>query len=110
VENKIGKEEWRNHFMKLLDGAEEEFGTEVTEIGEEEKTEETIEEEEIKKAMKKIKMKKAAGIDGIPMEAWRFAGRVVDGFSEINKRHLEERNIAKGLEEKRSSTALQKRG
>jgi len=31
-----------------------------------------IEEEEIK-ALKKMKMKEAAGIDGIPMEAWRYA-------------------------------------
>jgi len=54
--------------MRLLDEAEEEFGTEVAEI-EEEKTEETIEEEKIKRAMKKIKMKNAAGIDGIPIEA-----------------------------------------
>jgi len=83
VENKIGKEEWRKHFMKLLDGAEEEWVTEAIEKGKEEyteetveeKTEETIEEEEITRAMKKMKMKKAAGIDGIPMEAWRFAGK-----------------------------------
>jgi len=62
--------------------------------------EETIEEEEIKRAIRKMKMKKAAGIDGIPMEAWRYAWRCgkrsVDGFGRINKRHLEERNIVKG--------------
>jgi len=75
VENKIGKEEWRNYFMRLLDGVEVEAATEGTVAEENEKVEEGIEEEEIKKALKKMKMKKAAGIDGIPMEAWRYAGK-----------------------------------
>lgn len=44
---------------------------------EQEKQEEEIEEEEIKKAVKKMKMKKAAGIDGIPMEAWKYAGEII---------------------------------
>jgi len=35
--------------------------------------EEKIEETEIRCAIKKIKLKKAADIDGIPMEAWKFA-------------------------------------
>jgi len=72
--------------MRLLDETEEEWVTEVIEKEEEEEkeytvetaeevTEDTIEEEEIKRAMKKMKMKKAARIDGIPMEAWRFAGK-----------------------------------
>lgn len=30
---------------------------------------------EIRNAVKKIKLKKAAGIDGIPMEAWKFTGK-----------------------------------
>jgi len=75
VENRIGKEEWRNYFMRQLDGAEVEATMEATGMEEEEKIEEELEEEEIKRAMKKMKMKKAAGIDGIPMEAWRYAGK-----------------------------------
>jgi len=36
--------------------------------------EEEIEEVEIRGAINKLKMKKAAGVDGIPMEAWKYAG------------------------------------
>lgn len=43
---------------------------------EQEEQEEEI-EEEIKKAVKKMKMKKAADIDGIPMEAWKYAGETI---------------------------------
>jgi len=75
VENKIGKEVWRNHFMRLLDKVEVAVSIEATGIEEEEKIEETLEEEEIRRAIKKMKMKKVAGIDGIPMEAWRYAGK-----------------------------------
>lgn len=42
---------------------------------EQEEQEEEI--EEIKKAVKKMKMKKAADIDGIPMEAWKYAGETI---------------------------------
>jgi len=35
---------------------------------------EELEEKEIRRAINKLKVKKAAGIDGIPMEAWRYAG------------------------------------
>jgi len=74
-ENKIGKEEWRNHFMKSLDKIGVGTTTGTIEIEEEEKIVETTEEEEIRRAIKKMKMKKTAGIDGIPMEAWRYAGK-----------------------------------
>lgn len=42
-----------------------------------EKEEENIEEEEIGRAMRRIKGKKAPGVDGIPIEAWRYAGAAV---------------------------------
>jgi len=35
--------------------------------------EDMIEEEEIRTAIRRMKLKKAAGIDEIPMEAWRYA-------------------------------------
>jgi len=41
---------------------------------EEESIEDNIQEEEIREVVRKMKRKKAAGVDGIPMEAWRFAG------------------------------------
>lgn len=89
-ENNIGKEEWRRHFKNLLEEEEEEVEEgkkenrekvgivesqnqiEGTEEAEEEEQE--ITENEISMALRKMKMKKAAGIDGIPMEAWKFGG------------------------------------
>jgi len=72
-ENTIGKEEWRRHFMKLLDGTELESEMvdeeEDKAIGWQEREE--IEKKEMRRAIKKLKIKKAAGIDGIPMEAWK---------------------------------------
>jgi len=77
VENRIRKEEWRNHFMRLLDGVEVGAAIEVVETKEGEKIKETIEEEEIKRANKKNENEKGRGnmVDGIPMEAWRYAGK-----------------------------------
>lgn len=73
--------------MRLLDGTQDEEGRKDTrnQEGEEEgpmeevyqMMEEELGEEEIRQAMMKLKLKKAAGIDGIPMEAWRFAGAMV---------------------------------
>lgn len=42
-----------------------------------EKEEENIQEEEIGRAMSRIKGKKAPRMDGIPIEAWRYAGTAV---------------------------------
>lgn len=42
-----------------------------------EKEEDNIEEEEIGRAMSRIKGKKALRMDGIPIEAWRYAGTAV---------------------------------
>lgn len=39
--------------------------------------EDTISIEEMKLAMKKMKIKKTCGIDGIPIEVWLFAGEGV---------------------------------
>lgn len=82
--NNIEKEVWREHFMKLLEGTEtyeleEDEGKEEEEDIREEEQEEEIKEEEIKKMkkMKKMKVKKATDIDGISMEAWKYAGETV---------------------------------
>jgi len=70
-ENNIGEEEWRRYFMELLEGEKMEIRKKAgpEEIGR------VIEEEigEVRNAIKKLKVKKAAGVDGIPMEAWKFA-------------------------------------
>lgn len=73
-ENNIKKEEWRNYFRRLLDGLEEVEISGEKEEEEREQGEEEIEEVEIKEAVRKMKTREAAGVDGIPMEAWKFAG------------------------------------
>ncbi|XP_020299175.1 protein PXR1-like, partial [Pseudomyrmex gracilis] len=76
-------EEWRKHFVNLLEGQEtreekEDKGNEKwekeDELRKEKRQVDYPSEEEIRKVVKKMKMKKAAGIDGIPMEAWRLGG------------------------------------
>jgi len=61
--------------MKLLDGTELDSEMKDEEenkaIGWQEKEE--IEEKGIKGAIKKLKIKKAAGIDGISIEVWKYA-------------------------------------
>lgn len=66
-ENNI-REEWRNYFRNLLEGAEEE------EVIEEKEKRGEEQEAEVREAIRKMKRRKAAGVDGIPMEAWKFAG------------------------------------
>jgi len=71
--NNIGEEEWRSYFMNLLEG--EEIGKSKKLEAKEEKRD-AIEEVglgEVREAIKKLKVKKAAGVDGIPMEAWKYA-------------------------------------
>lgn len=67
--------------MELLEG-EEIQQVKVQERVEEErqegeKEEEDIKEEKIGRVMRRIKGKKASGMDGIPIEAWRYAGEEV---------------------------------
>lgn len=73
-ENNIKKEEWRNYFRRLLDSLEEVEISGEKEEEEREQGEEEIEEVEIKEAVRKMKTREAAGVDGITMEAWKFAG------------------------------------
>lgn len=93
-ENNISKEKWKDYFTELLEGKEvgskedkkQEQGNERKEeekINKEEE-EEDIKEEEIEKIVRKMKKKKAAGIVGIPMLAWKYEGRTIrKGLLEI---------------------------
>jgi len=71
--NNIGEEDWRDHFMKLLEG--EEIMPREMRLPREEKREfgEEIRIGEVVSAIKRLKIRKAAGLDKIPMEAWKFA-------------------------------------
>jgi len=77
IEGEIDAEGWREHFKKLLEGEDREKGKEglVKEEGDKEMEEDSIQEEEIREVVRKMKRRKAADVDGIPMEAWRFAER-----------------------------------
>ena len=66
----IEDERWLEHFKKQLEGTEIERA-ETNERNEERKQlEGEIKEEEIVNAIRKLKKRKATGIDGIPNEAW----------------------------------------
>ena len=78
IENDIGKREWKDHFRTLLEGAEERT------VGQERRADEIAEKEkakitatEIKAAWGMLKKKKAAGLDGIPNEAWIYGGEAL---------------------------------
>lgn len=96
-ENSI-KKKWRKYFMNLLEGTEinteenkedmENEDRRQRERGEREEQEigsgMELGEEKIAKAVTKIKMKKAAGTDGIHMEAWRYGGKEIkNGLVEV---------------------------
>jgi len=77
TKEEINPERWRTHFKNLLEGVEVEEGRkrQIEDVGNKEEEEESIQEEEIREVVRKMKKRKAAGVDGIPMEAWKFAGR-----------------------------------
>lgn len=73
--NNIEKEAWRSHFKKLLGKMEflKEKNNNIA-VGniEEEQEEDGLQEEEMYRAVKKMKLRKACGL-GIRIEAWRYA-------------------------------------
>lgn len=101
----ISKEAWRKHFMNLLEGetiGQEDEPRMSRETEEEtirrrgEQTEGQVEEEEIRDAIRKLKKRKAVGVDGIPMEAWKFGGDVVrKGLVELMRQIWKEGYIPK---------------
>jgi len=71
----------------------------------EEEKEEELKKEEIKKALRKTKLRKAAGINGIPMEALKYAGkRLWSKLVFLIK--MEKRQDSGILEEKHSSSYI----
>jgi len=119
IENEISKEAWTEHFRKLIGGVEEvpegekerrkaEEKKQAKEQEPRETDEEELKEAEITTAINRLKKGKAAGIDGIPMEAWKYGG------SRVRKRLvnlLKERKGDSGrLEEKCNCNNSQERG
>lgn len=55
-----------------------------------------LEEDEIRNAIKKLKIKKTVGVDGIPMEAWKFGGDAVkEDFKNISSQIWKEGCLSK---------------
>jgi len=75
IGNNIKKEEWKNHFRNLLGGDErkDEVGRNQNEWSNQENEE--LQEKEIWEVIRKMKRNKAAGVDGLPMEVWKYAGK-----------------------------------
>lgn len=71
--------------MQLLGGEKENTGRrERKEEDKVEELEEEISEEEIRRAIGKMKTRKAVGVDGISMEAWKFAsGKLRERWKEL---------------------------
>ena len=79
IASTITKEEWRMHFMELLDGKENQIGAKEclkinTGLNQKEVT-----KEEIEKQIRKLKKEKAAGEDEVKNEAWLYAEEPVKG-------------------------------
>lgn len=103
IRNNIGKEDWKKHFMKLLNGAE------IKEREEPERKDETIKEggkedrrddmefieEDVGRAIERLKNKKVPGIDGISIEAWRYGGAAIrKGLTELLRRIWNRDNLS----------------
>jgi hypothetical protein len=75
LNERIEKGEWKEHFMRLLGGVEHRVRDRDRKKRKEEKKE--ISREEIKEAISKMKDGKAAGVDGVPEEVWKYGGEEV---------------------------------
>lgn len=74
INEDLGWEEWKEHFMKLLRGVKDRVvrEKESNRRGGDEKDE--ISGEEVMRVVVKLKDGKAAGMDGILNEVWRYVG------------------------------------
>lgn len=83
INEHIEMEEWKDHFMRLLEGVESRVmkGGESRERGEEEgEMEEKIDRGELERVLRKKKNGKANGIDGIPAEVWKYEGKELESW------------------------------
>lgn len=76
IDERIGMNEWREHYMRLLGGVKERVVSGRKE--EVEDREEEIDREEIRRIKNNIKEGKAGGINGIPGEVWKHGGEELE--------------------------------
>ena len=72
IDGSITVDEWKQHFMNLLEGTKKSREQERKMKVEGGETEE-IKKEDIKEASRKQKKKDSAGVDEIRNEAWKYA-------------------------------------
>lgn len=77
VEEDISIEEWRRHFVSVLEGREEDGRGKTGKRSLEDDQEEELNDEEIEKQIRKMKRKKAAGADGTEGEAWIYSRKKI---------------------------------
>lgn len=76
----IEMEDWKRYFMRLLrEEVEKRVVRGEGEYGRDQDEDREIRKGEIKEAIKKMKDGKAAGIDEISSEAWKYGGEKVEG-------------------------------
>ena len=82
IDEKISEEEWKNHFMEILEGTEHEEGRKTEEHRAEEKImeerEDNIEKDEVIYQLRNWKEKKAMGENGLENEIWKYASKEVE--------------------------------
>lgn len=74
IDEEISMDKWKQHFMEILEGEEKriEMEEEKEEEEEEEEEEQEITREEVIEQLKRLKMEKAPGEDGLENEVWRY--------------------------------------
>lgn len=97
INEEIELKEWKEYFMGLLGEEEERISREK--VGEEEfervgvRREQDISKEEIKEALRRMRIGKASGIDEIPNELWKFEDEELEGWIvEFCKEYEEEKD------------------
>lgn len=75
-------EDWKRYFMKLLrgGGVKRRVVRGKREYGREQDEEREISKREIKEVIKKMRDRKAARIDEIPSETWKYEGKKVEDW------------------------------
>ena len=76
------KKRWKEHFSELLEGEREEIGTACEENGIDEEWEE-ITEEEIRRAIGRLKRGKATGVCGIQGEVLKAGGETIVQYQAV---------------------------
>lgn len=75
-------EDWKRYFLRLLrgGGVERRVVRGKREYGREQDEEREISKGEIKEVIKRMRNRKAARIDEIPSETWKYGGKKVEDW------------------------------